>query len=171
MYQELLQTDAAVNPGNSGGPLVDAQGRVVGINTAIMGDAFQGISFAIPSSVARRVYERLREKGSVERGWLGVGLDDVTEEEASRLQLKSTEGARIVAVYVHGTRPSPAQQAGLQADDVVIRWNGMPIHDAATLSLRVAQTEIGSTAEALVIRQGREITVPLLVGSRPENID
>ena len=171
VYQELLQTDAAVNPGNSGGPLVDAQGRVVGINTAIMGDAFQGISFAIPSSVARRVYERLREKGSVERGWLGVGLDDVTEEEVSRLQLKSTEGARIVAVYADGTSPSPAQRAGLQADDVVIRWNGVPIHDAATLSLRVAQTEIGSTAEALVIRKGREITVPLFVGSRPENID
>ena len=171
MYQELLQTDAAVNPGNSGGPLVDAQGRVVGINTAIMGDAFQGISFAIPSSVARRVYERLREKGSVERGWLGVGLDDVTEEAQSRLRLESTQGARIVAVDVDGTSPSPAQQAGLESDDVVVRWNGLPIRDAATLSLRVAQTEIGSTAKARVIRKGREMTVQLLVGRRPENID
>jgi len=171
VYQELLQTDAAVNPGNSGGPLVDAQGRVVGINTAIMGDAFQGISFAIPSSVARRVYERLREKGRVERGWLGVGLDDVTDEEAARLHLDTTNGARIVAVYVDTANPSPAQQAGLQADDVVVRWNGLPIRDAAMLSLRVAQTEIGSTAEATVIRKGQQIAVQLLVGRRPENID
>lgn len=171
VYQELLQTDAAVNPGNSGGPLVDARGRVVGINTAIMGDAFQGISFAIPSSVAQRVYERLREKGNVERGWLGVGLDDVTEEAARRLGLESTDGARIVAVYMDGTAQSPAEQAGLQSDDVIIRWNGTPIRDAAALSLRVAQTEIGSAAEARVIRQGLEITVRLLVGRRPDNID
>ncbi|MBI2477577.1 MAG: trypsin-like peptidase domain-containing protein [Planctomycetia bacterium] len=81
-WQDFLQTDAAVNPGNSGGPLVDASGRIVGINTAIVGDSYQGISFAIPSNVARQVYEKLRSNGHVERGWLGAQLGDVTDEVA-----------------------------------------------------------------------------------------
>src|SRR5690606_6488902 len=81
-YQDFLQTDAAVNPGNSGGPLVNAQGNVVGVNTAIVGDAYQGISFAVPSNVAREVYERLRGDGEVRRGWLGVALDSITEDRA-----------------------------------------------------------------------------------------
>lgn len=171
VYQDLLQTDAAVNPGNSGGPLVDAQGRIIGINTAIMGESYQGISFAIPSSIAKRVYDRLKTDGRVDRGWVGVGLDDVSESTAQQLKLKSTSGARVVAVYTDAASPSPAQQAGLQPDDVVVRWNGTAIRDAATLSLSVAQSEIGSTADAVVIRRGETLTVRVMVGRRPVNID
>jgi S1-C subfamily serine protease len=171
VYQDLLQTDAAVNPGNSGGPLVDAHGRVVGINTAIMGESFQGISFAIPSRVARQVYEGLKKDGHVERGWLGVGLGDVTEELAPQLGLSNPSGARILAVYTDAVQPSPAQKAGLRADDVVVRWNGLAIADAAALSLSVARTEAGSTAEAVVVRAGKTFTVKIVVGRRPQNID
>jgi S1-C subfamily serine protease len=171
VYQDLLQTDAAVNPGNSGGPLVDAHGRVVGINTAIMGESFQGISFAIPSRVARQVYEGLKKDGHVERGWLGVGLGDVTEELAPQLGLSNPSGARILAVYTDAAQPSPAQKAGLRADDVVVRWNGLAIADAAALSLSVARTEAGSTAEAVVVRAGKTFTVKIVVGRRPQNID
>ncbi len=171
VYQDLLQTDAAVNPGNSGGPLVDAQGRVVGINTAIMGESYQGISFAIPSVIAKRVYDRLKSDGRVDRGWVGVGLDDVTEAMVQQLKLNSTNGARVVAVYTDAASPSPAQQAGLQADDVVVRWNGIAIRDAASLSLSVAQSEIGSTAEAVVIRRGETLTLRVTVARRPVNLD
>jgi S1-C subfamily serine protease len=171
VYQDLLQTDAAVNPGNSGGPLVDAQGRVIGINTAIMGESYQGISFAIPSVIAKRVYDRLKTDGRVDRGWIGVGLDDVTESMVRQLKLNSTNGARVVGVYADAASPSPAQQAGLQADDVVVRWNGMTIRDAASLSLSVAQSEIGSNAEAVVIRRGETLTLRVTVARRPVNLD
>ena len=102
-YQDFLQTDAAVNPGNSGGPLVNLQGEVVGINTAIVGDAFQGISFAIPSSIAREVYDRLKTTGKASHGWLGVGLNPLNEDLAEQL---GAEGVLITNVF----SDSPADQ-------------------------------------------------------------
>jgi S1-C subfamily serine protease len=171
VYQDFLQTDAAVNPGNSGGPLVDARGRVVGINTAIVGEAYQGISFAIPSSVARVVYDRLRTTGEVERGWLGVGLENVSESLARQLGLERAVGAYVVGVYSDPSRSSPARQAGIRPDDVIVRWDGVPVEDAASLSRMVARTDPSSTVEVVILRRGQELTLLVEVGRRPTDID
>ncbi len=167
VYQDFLQTDAAVNPGNSGGPLVDVQGRVIGINTAIVGDSFQGVSFAIPSTVAREVYERLKANGRVARGWLGVQLGDVSEETAAKLDLPDTDGAVVLWVIDDPGVPSPAKDAGIQIDDVVVRWNGTVIRQSSDLIRLVAKTEIGSTATVDVIRRGRVISLQVTIDERP----
>jgi len=167
VYQDFLQTDAAVNPGNSGGPLVDAQGRVIGINTAILGDAYQGVSFAIPSSVAQGVYERLKANGRVARGWLGVQLDDVSEPTARRLGLPAASGALIVTVVDDYALPSPAKDAGLRVGDVVVSWNGIPVGRSADLIRMVAMTEIGSTARVELYRRGQKLTIEVRVAERP----
>jgi len=165
-YQDFLQTDAAVNPGNSGGPLVDAQGHVVGINTAIVGESYQGISFAVPSSVARNVYERLRAKGRVSRGWLGVQLAEVPLEVNEKFKLTSG-GAYIAGLVDQLGFMSPAQKAGIAKGDVVVRWNGEMVVSPSSLSNLVAQTEIGSAAKVIVNREGKEITFDVTVGERP----
>jgi S1-C subfamily serine protease len=167
VYQDFLQTDAAVNPGNSGGPLVDSQGRVIGINTAILGDAYQGVSFAIPSSVAKGVYERLKANGRVARGWLGVQLDDVSEPTARRLGLPTAAGALIVTVVDDLSLPSPAKDAGLRLGDVVVSWNGIPVNKSADLIRMVAMTEIGSTAKLELFRRGQKLTMEVRVAERP----
>jgi serine protease Do len=135
-FLDFLQTDAAVNPGNSGGPLVDIQGKVVGINTAIVGRAYQGISFAIPSAMARDVYERLRSSGKVVRCWLGVKPGELTARAAEDLDLKDKRGA-VVQQVVAG---SPAARAGIREDDVILTWNGQPVESPAALTLLVANT-------------------------------
>jgi serine protease Do len=167
VYQDFLQTDAAVNPGNSGGPLVDAQGRVIGINTAILGDAYQGVSFAIPSSVAKAVYERLKASGRVARGWLGVQLDEVSEQTALRLGLPSASGALIVTVVDDLSLPSPAKDAGLRVGDVVVSWNGIPVAKSADLIRMVAMTQIGSAARIELYRRGQKLTLEVRVAERP----
>ena len=165
--QQFLQTDAAVNPGNSGGPLVDAHGHVVGINTAIVGQSYQGISFSIPSSIARDVYERLKENGRVERGWLGVALDEVTEQKAQQLELSEPTGALVAAVV----RDSPALAAGIRPGDVVVGWGGKQIDNPTTLSRLVAQTEIGSQTKVVVMREGRKQILEVTVGQRPVDLN
>jgi len=167
VYQDFLQTDAAVNPGNSGGPLVDAQGRVIGINTAIVGDSYQGVSFAVPSSVAKVVYERLKTNGRLARGWLGVQLDDVSEQTARRLSLPAAAGAIVVLVVDDPHVPSPAKDSGLRMNDVVITWNGKPVGKSAELIRLVAMTEIDSTAQVELIRNGQKLTVEVRVAERP----
>jgi serine protease Do len=168
-YQDFLQTDAAVNPGNSGGPLVNAQGQVVGINTAIVGESYQGISFAIPSSVAQNVYDRLREKGSVARGWLGVQLGEVPPETSERLKLPLGRGAYVAGLVDEqfGLK-SPAQQAGIVRGDVIMLWNDKEVSSPAMLSNSVAQTEIGSTAQVRINRNGQELSLAVKVGERPK---
>jgi serine protease Do len=167
IYQDFLQTDAAVNPGNSGGPLVDAHGRVVGINTAIVGDAYQGISFAIPSSIAKVVFERLKTKGRIARGWLGVHLQELKDEDLRRLGLPDKQGVLITLVIDDPQLPTPALEAGLRANDVVLRWNGKPISKPPELMRMVALSEIGSTATILVRRDGQELSLPVKVAERP----
>ncbi len=170
-WQDFLQTDAAVNPGNSGGPLVDARGQIVGINTAIVGDVYQGISFAIPSNVAKQVYENLRASGHVARGWLGAQLGDVSDELARELELPVNRGAYVVAVVSDRRNPSPAQQAGLRTGDIVVSWNGQPIGDRGALTRLVAAAQVGSDVEATVVREGREIALTVHIGERPSQID
>jgi serine protease Do len=166
-YQDFLQTDAAVNPGNSGGPLVDMHARVVGINTAILGPTYQGICFAIPSNLARHVYEQLVKGGKVARGWLGVSMQELTPELADKLDLKGTNGALVAAVLPD----SPAVAAGLQPGDVIVAWNGKAVGDPRELGLAVAWSKIGEKARVTVKRNGKDLTLTVTVGQRPEQID
>lgn len=166
-YQDYLQTDAAVNPGNSGGPLVDSSGRIVGINTAIVGDTFQGISFAIPSNVARDVYRQIRANGSVARGWLGVQLDQVTPASAKQLGLARPVGAQVISFVTDDNQVSPAAEAGLQPGDVIVRWNDQEVDSRDTLSRLIAQTAIGSTAAVRVLREGSHLDFQVPITERP----
>lgn len=165
-YQDFIQTDAALNPGNSGGPLVDMNGKVVGINTAILGQTYQGISFAIPSNMAREVYERLRTTGSVERGWLGVAMQELDETLARRLGLESLEGALVAGVVPD----SPAARAGIEPGDVIVRFNGERITSPADLALAVARSRIGAKATVELIRDGRTVAKTVTVGRRPKQL-
>jgi serine protease Do len=166
-HQDFLQTDAAVNPGNSGGPLVDARGRVVGINTAIVGESYQGISFAVPSNVAKRVFDDIRQHGRVQRGWLGVKMDNVDENLAKKLRLPSANGVHVVEVVDQPSGVSPAAEAGIQVDDVIVSWNGKRVKNSIALTNLVCDTEIGSEATVVLIREGQELSLTVVVGLRP----
>jgi len=167
LYQEFLQTDAAVNPGNSGGPLVNADGQIVGINTAIIGRSFQGISFSIPSSIARASYEQLRKDGWVVRGYLGVSPIKVPDRVARELGLELDQGVLIVEVLPN----TPAQKAGLQRGDVVLQWDGLEYSDPNLLSRAIAATPIGSEVSVKVVRlqrgQSQQLTITVKVAARP----
>jgi S1-C subfamily serine protease len=148
-YQEYLQTDAAVNPGNSGGPLVNIDGQVVGINAAIFGPAYQGISFAIPSVLAREKYDELKSKGRIDRAWLGILPLDVPDEVREELELKLGEGVYVATVE----KDAPAGRVGLRPGDIILQWNDHVATDPTLLSREIAGTEIGSTAKLVVLRQ------------------
>jgi S1-C subfamily serine protease len=168
-YQEYLQTDAAVNPGNSGGPLVNIEGKLIGINAAIFGSGYQGISFAIPSNQAREKYDQLRANGRIERAWLGIEPLDVPEEVRERLGLDLGEG-----VFVGEVRESaPAGKAGLKRGDVILKWNDHVATDPTLLSRAIAETKIGSTAKLELVRmngQGNEqIALDVEVEAHPDN--
>jgi serine protease Do len=165
-HQDFLQTDAAVNPGNSGGPLVDATGKVVGINTAIVGQTYSGVSFAIPSNVAREVADRLRQGGYVPRAWLGVELSPVSEQVAERIGLEIVRGAMIARV-VEDELNSPAHRAGMQPGDVVLRWADVDVLEPAMLSQLVAKTKIGEAVKVQVWREGQPLDVQVTVVERP----
>jgi S1-C subfamily serine protease len=161
-YQDFLQTDAAVNPGNSGGPLVNMFGEVVGVTTAIVGRSYQGISFAIPSEIARRSFEQIIKNGRVERGYLGVGFQELTPPLIKRLGLATDHGALVNRVE----QGSPANAAGIQEGDVILEWNGREVVDPTDLALAVAGTEIGSKAKLVVWRNGERQTIEVTVGRR-----
>ena len=165
-HQDFLQTDAAVNPGNSGGPLVDSSGRVVGINTAIVGDSYQGISFAIPGNLAREMYDRIKVEGVVRRGWLGVQLDEVSDQLARQLNLPAGRGVYIAGLYAQ-SGGSPAAKAGLVAGDVILRWNDRLMNSPSELSNAVGKSPIDSKARVTVWREGQEISFEVTVGERP----
>ena len=161
---EFLQTDAAVNPGNSGGPLVNMKGEVVGINLAIVGSSYRGISFAIPSNRVRDVYKRLRRTREVApRGFLGVIMWDVNERLAFELRLDEVSGV-VVARVESG---SPADQAGVRESDVIVEWNGRKVDSGPDLRMLVARSKVGSLATVVVIREGRRLELTVQVGERP----
>lgn len=165
-FQNYLQTDAAVNPGNSGGPLVNIEGKIVGINTAIVGPSYQGVSFSIPSDVARKIYEQIKDGGKVARGWLGVQLDPLTPGMAKQLGLTELTGALIAAVVEGG----PADRAGIKQNDVVVEWNGHVINNSNMLSPMVAATKIGTKANVVVIRNQKKIELQVEVEERPDRM-
>ena len=146
-----MQTDAAVNPGNSGGPLVNTQGAVVGINTAIYGDKFQGISFAVPSSVAHWIYDQITTKGYASRSMLGVRPTPVFQRDVDKHNLPDIDGAMIALVQ----EGSPAEAAGLQVFDVVRTWDGKAVVNYSDLYRFVAMTEADSTVKVEFIRDGQ----------------
>jgi len=166
-YQDFLQTDAAVNPGNSGGPLVDITGKVVGINTAIVGEAFRGISFAIPSNTAKEVYAKLIEGGRVARGWLGVGLENLTAEQMKEAGLEKTGGLLVTRVIAN----SPAALGGLRPGDIILQWDGKPVVDAMELTLRIAKTTIGTKVEVIALRGESPLKLTITIGQRPDDVN
>jgi serine protease Do len=165
IYQEFLQTDVAINPGNSGGPLVDINGDVMGINTAIVGRGYQGISFAIPSDLARESYLKIRKDGKVIRAYLGVELEMPTRKDAQRLGLPLDRP--IGAIVKTVTPNSPAKEANLLPDDVIIEWNGQPVTDKRDLTLMIARTPVRSKVPLKVIRGGNEVSLEATVIEKP----
>ncbi len=165
-YQDFLQTDAAINPGNSGGPLLNLYGEVVGVNTAIASQSggSEGIGFAIPSNMAVHVAKTIIARGKVERGWLGVSVQDLTPELARTLSTTATRGAVVNDVVKGG----PAERAGLKKNDIVISFQGRDIHDAAALRNMAALTPIGQDARLTVLRQGRKQDLTLRIGNLAE---
>ncbi|MCH2114261.1 MAG: trypsin-like peptidase domain-containing protein [Pirellulales bacterium] len=167
VYKEFLQTDAAVNPGNSGGPLVNVDGKIVGINTAIVGRSYQGISFSIPSAIARESYERLRKDGYISRGFLGVEPMEVPDKVAGRLGLDRGQGVLIVEVKPN----TPAAAAGLEVGDVILKWDGVEYSDPTLMSRAIAATKIGGIVSVGIIRYGQDgpdqLTLKVKVAERP----
>lgn len=174
VYQEFLQTDVAINPGNSGGPLVNERGELVGINTAIVGDAYQGISFAVPAHVVESVYKRLKQSGIVSRGWLGIALEDLTAEHLmQRGMLESSiessmdpiQGT-VITSFPQGA--SPAKTAGLVLGDILIRFNSTDILDTPHLIQLVGAHQNGEQVMITYIRDGDTHTVPCTLGLRKQ---
>ncbi len=165
-YQDFMQSDVAVNPGNSGGPLVDARGTLVGINTAIVGDTYQGVSFSIPSNVAKQVYERLRTTGRVERGWLGVALSEVADDQLVG------DNARVRGAMVSGmTDPgSPAAIAGLEMGDLILKVGDRPITDIGHLMRIIGDLASGSIVKLGIIRGDESLEINVTLGSRPPTL-
>lgn len=162
-FDDFLQTDAAINPGNSGGPLVNMQGEIVGINTAIVASG-QGIGFAIPINMAKKIYAEILDKGKVTRGWLGVGLQELNPDIAKQLGLKDANGVLIRGIY----RNSPAERAELKPGDVIIEYNGKKINNGSDLQRAVGLTEIGKTVRLKVIRDKVEKVFELKITEASE---
>jgi serine protease Do len=164
-YEAFIQTDASINPGNSGGPLFNIKGEVIGINTAIINFA-QGIGFAIPSNMVQQVSGQLRARGKVVRGWLGVGIQEVTVELAAKFGIKETDGVLVNDVFEN----EPAARAGLKPGDIIAKVNGGRVESPAGLSRAVAGLVPGTRVELEVIRNGerRQMTVDL--GERKEEV-
>jgi serine protease Do len=163
----FIQTDAAINPGNSGGPLVDARGEVIGINTFLVSnsDSFSGMGFAIPSQIVHPTVEALIRSGKVHHGYMGIGISDVTPENAKFFHVENNEGAVITQVE----DGSPAAKAGLKIGDVITELDGQKVSDASQLQIEVGQKEPGSSIRLGVLRDGKTIDVPVMLeemGSR-----
>lgn len=165
-YDDFLQTDAPINRGNSGGPMFDLDGEVIGINTAIFSPSGGsiGIGFAIPSSGAQPVIEQLIAHGEVRRGWLGVRIQTVTDEIADALGLKKAEGALVASVIPDG----PAAKGKLKDGDVILEFDGKPVPEMRRLPRIVADTEVGQTVPVKVWRNGKELTLKVKVGELEE---
>ena len=162
-YEDFLQTDAPINPGNSGGPLVNMRGEVIGMNTAIATSVgqFSGVSFAIPVNMVRSVMPVLLKGGKVQRGLLGIVIQDVTKELARHFRLSDEKGALVSQV----SPGSAAEKAGIKIGDVVVRYDGKRVEDSTLLRNQVAATEPGTAVDVVVMRNGKEHTVKATVGN------
>jgi Trypsin-like serine proteases, typically periplasmic, contain C-terminal PDZ domain len=162
-YQDFLQTDAAINPGNSGGPLLNLEGQVIGVNAAIMSQSggFEGLGFAIPSNMALHVANALIAHGKVERGWLGVSVQDFTPDLTKSFKLEAPQGALIGNVVKGG----PADMAGIKTGDVVLSFRGKEVSDSSTLRNEVANTPIGDEVKVTIWRDGKRQEFKVKIGN------
>ena len=162
-YENFIQTDASINPGNSGGPLVNLKGEVIGINTAIVATG-QGIGFAIPANMVKRVTSQLIDRGRVTRGWIGVAMQPLTPELAQALGLRDTHGAVVARVYPG----SPAAAAGLQQNDVIVTFGGTTVDDYHHLQRLSADAEVGKAVTVGIVRNRERRNVQLTVSEAPD---
>lgn len=160
-YDNFIQTDASINPGNSGGPLFNLEGKVIGINTAIVAQG-QGIGFAIPISMAKDMLPDLKAKGKVTRGWMGISVQDITEDMAKSFKLKDINGAIVAEVFAG----DPADRAGLKAGDIIVEVNGKKIKDTHELLMMIASFRVGENVRVKVLRDGQEKSFNVVVGER-----
>ena len=167
-YDDYIQTDAAINRGNSGGPLFNMDGQVIGINTAIYSPSggSVGIGFSVPANLAKAVVMQLKNYGRARRGWLGVRIQQVTPDIAEALGLKETQGAMVAGVNDGG----PAEKAGIKNGDVILRFNNQDVKEMRTLPRIVAETEIGKMVPVQVWREHRDVTVQASVGELPDDV-
>lgn len=165
-YEDFIQTDAAINPGNSGGALVNTRGELVGINTAIFSQTggYQGVGFAVSTTMAKPIYESLVKTGKVIRGYLGIGLQDLNQDLAKSFSIKDSKGALVSDVK----EDSPADQAGLKQGDVIIEYQGILIEDGVALQRMVTRTPVGSKVPVKVMRDGRARDLTVRIGEQPE---
>lgn len=166
-YQDFLQTDAAINPGNSGGPLLNLQGEVIGVNAAIASQSggFEGIGFTIPSNMALHIAKTLIAHGKVQRGWIGISIQDLTPELAKSAKVENVKGAYVADVVKGG----PADKAGLKAKDVIVAYSGKEVADSGVLRNEVANTPIGQEARVSILRSGQREEITVKVGDLEES--
>jgi serine protease Do len=164
-YDDYIQTDAAINRGNSGGPLFNLDGEVVGVNTAILSPTGGsiGIGFSMASNVVKRVVDQLEQYGETRRGWLGVRIQDVTEDVAEAMGLEKAAGALVTDVP-----EGPAAEAGMKSGDVIVSFDGHEVADTRELVRRVGNTEVGKTVRVIVNREGKTQTLKVELGRREE---
>lgn len=165
-YDSFIQTDASINQGNSGGPMFNLQGEVIGISSAIFSTtgASQGVGFAIPANLAGWVISQLKEHGEVKRGWIGIKIQPNTPEIADSLGISANQGVVVSGV----TEQGPAQKAGLQAGDIVLSFNRQPIDNTKNLSRLIAETKIGTPAPIEIWRSGQKQTLTVQIELMPE---
>jgi serine protease DegQ len=163
-FGSFIQTDAAINPGNSGGALVDVNGNLIGINTLIFSRSggYQGIGFAIPVSLAKKVMEQIIETGTVTRGWFGVDVADISPELAESLGLKTTRGAIIGGIE----RGSPAEKGGMKLGDVIVAIEGRAVADSASALSAIAGVSPGKSVPVRVLRRNQDVSLEVMVGKR-----
>jgi serine protease Do len=161
-YEAFIQTDASINPGNSGGPLLNLEGKVIGINTAIV-SAGQGIGFSIPINMARDIMQQLIARGKVVRGWLGIVIQDLTPELAAGFGVQPESGVLVADVM----KDAPAEAAGLRPGDIIVEFAGQPVKEVTELQKRVAAVEPGRPAPLTVIRDKQRLSLIVTVGEQP----
>ena len=165
-YVPFIQTDAAVNPGNSGGPLLDLKGQVIGVNSQIYTNSggFMGLSFAIPINIVKDVVAQIKAHGKVSYGWLGVMVQDMNQSLAQSFGLKQPEGALVAQVEPN----SPASKAGLQAGDIILEFNGSKIGRSGDLPPLVGSTPVGTSVPVVILRNGKRLTVDVTIAALKE---
>ncbi len=162
-YDDYIQTDASINPGNSGGPLINIYGEVVGINAAILAQG-QGLGFSIPINIVKLLLPQLKEHGRVVRVWLGVTVQDITLALKEAKKITVDKGSLVSSVIAH----SPAQKSGIHANDVIIEFDSVPIKNSRELPTRVAHTLVGKKVPVKVVREGKTITIDVVMEKAPE---
>lgn len=163
-YDDFIQTDASINPGNSGGPLLNMNGEVIGINTAIVAQG-QGIGFAIPVNLAQGVIKQLKEKGSVTRGWLGVGIQDLTPELAEYYKIEEKKGVLVAQVF----EGDPADKAGIKVNDIITEVDGKSVNSSRELTATIAAIPVGKNIPIKILRDGKTETVNVKIAKRDDS--